>query len=99
MPSANINWLADPQLTDQPLRPVLRVNNIYAMYRAVVSGLGIAALPAYMARLSSELVNVLSHIEGPHTDVYFIYPEEMRQCLPRFPGAQGRRAPDRLLGR
>ena len=58
---------------------MLRVNNIYAMYRAVVSGLGIAALPAYMARLSSELVNVLSHIEGPHTDVYFIYPEEMRQ--------------------
>jgi DNA-binding transcriptional LysR family regulator len=69
----------DPQLTDKSLRPVLRVNNIYAMYRAVVSGLGIAALPAYMARLSTELVNVLSHIEGPHTDVYFIYPEEMRQ--------------------
>ena len=68
----------DAQLTDKPLRPVLRVNNIYAMYRAVVSGLGIAPLPAYMARLSSELVNVLSHVEGPHTDVYFIYPEEMR---------------------
>jgi DNA-binding transcriptional LysR family regulator len=79
LPSATINWIMDARLTDKELRPVLRVNNIYAMYRAVVSGLGIAALPAYMARLSNELVNVLSHIEGPHTDVYFIYPEEMRQ--------------------
>ena len=32
-----------------------------------------------MARLSNELVNVLSQVEGPKTEVYFIYPEEMRQ--------------------
>jgi DNA-binding transcriptional LysR family regulator len=78
LPAATINWLLDPQLTEVPLRPVLRVNSVYALYRAVVSGLGIASLPTYMARLSSEIVNVLPAIEGPALDVYFIYPEEMR---------------------
>lgn len=78
LPTATINWLLDPHLRETALRPVLRVNNIYALYRAVVSGLGIASLPTYMARMSSEIVNVLPAIEGPNSDVYFIYPEEMR---------------------
>mgnify|MGYP005723195649 CR=1 FL=1 len=78
LPAATINWLLDPHLTDTTLTPVLRVNNIYALYRAVVSGLGIASLPTYMARLSSDIVNVLPNLEGPVLDVYFIYPEEMR---------------------
>lgn len=78
LPAATINWLLDPQITERELRPVLRVNNIYALYRAVVSGLGIASLPTYMARLSNEIVNVLPHLEGPALDVFFIYPEEMR---------------------
>ena len=78
MPAATINWLLDPQMTHHELRPVLRVNNIYALYRAVVSGLGIASLPTYMARMSNEIINVLPNVEGPALDVYFIYPEEMR---------------------
>lgn len=78
LPTATINWLLDLRASEHPLQPLLRVNNIYAMYRAVVSGLGVAALPTYMARLSNEIVNVLPNIEGPASDVYFIYPEEMR---------------------
>jgi len=78
LPTSTINWLMDPQRTQVPLRPVLRVNNVYALYRAVVSGLGIASLPTYMARLSNEIINVLPAIEGPMLEVYFIYPEEMR---------------------
>jgi DNA-binding transcriptional LysR family regulator len=78
LPAASINWLLDPQVAENSLKPVLRVNNIYALYRAVVSGLGIASLPTYMARLSNEIVNVLPQLEGPALDVYFIYPEEMR---------------------
>ena len=48
------------------------------MYRAVASGLGIASLPSYMARLSSDLVHVLPDIVGPEADMYFVYPEELR---------------------
>lgn len=77
-PTSNINWLMNMRISDRPLQPVLKVNNIYAMYRAVQSGLGIAPLPSYMARLTTELVNVLPEVEGPETDVYFVYPEEMR---------------------
>jgi DNA-binding transcriptional LysR family regulator len=77
-PSSNINWLMNMQVSNRPLRPVLKVNNIYGMYRAVVSGLGIAPLQSYMARLSSDLVHVLPELEGPETHVYFVYPEEMR---------------------
>ena len=78
LPAPTINWLIEMPGAETSLRPVLRVNSIYAMYRAVVSGLGIASLPTYMARLSSEIVNVLPTIEGPASDVYFIYPQEMR---------------------
>lgn len=77
-PSTTINWLMNMQVSNRPLSPVLKVNNIYGMYRAVVSGLGVAPLPSYMARLSSDLVHVLPDLEGPETHVYFVYPEEMR---------------------
>lgn len=77
-PTLTINWLMQLQVEGHSLRPVLRVNNIYGMYRAVASGLGIAPLPSYMARLSSDLVHVLPEVVGPETDMYFVYPEELR---------------------
>lgn len=78
IPSPTINWPLKFHASGHNLRPVLRVNNIYGMYRAVASGLGIAALPSYMARLSADLVHVLPEIVGPETDMYFVYPEELR---------------------
>lgn len=77
-PTPTINWLMQMQVADHSIRPVLRVNNIYGMYRAVASGLGVAALPSYMARLSSDLVHVLPEVVGPEADMYFVYPEELR---------------------
>ena len=59
-------------------RPVLRVNNIYGMFRAAASGLGIAALPDYMGRLADHLTLVLPDFEGPTFTAYFVYPEELR---------------------
>jgi DNA-binding transcriptional LysR family regulator len=78
-PSPTINWVMKLRVADQPLRPVLRVNNIYGMYRAAASGLGVAPLPSYMARLSSDLVHVLPDVVGPEADMYFVYPEELRE--------------------
>lgn len=79
LPSPTINWPMQLTVSGQPLRPVLRVNNIYGMYRAVASGLGVASLPSYMTRLSSELVHVLPEVVGPEIDMYFVYPEELRE--------------------
>jgi len=78
VPTPNINWTMRLKVSGQPLRPVLRVNNIYGMYRAVVSGLGVASLPSYMSRLSPDLVLVLPEVVGPESDMYFVYPEELR---------------------
>lgn len=77
-PSPTINWPMHLRVAGQPIEPVLRVNNIYGMYRAVASGLGVAPLPSYMARVSLELVHVLPDLVGPEADMYFVYPEELR---------------------
>ena len=42
------------------------------------SGLGLAALPEFMALESSALVRVLPELQGPRIDAYFVYPEELR---------------------
>ncbi len=63
---------------DDPRRPALRVNSVYAMYRAVKSGLGIAALPYYISDESPELIEVLPDLVGPTLEAYFVYPEELR---------------------
>jgi DNA-binding transcriptional LysR family regulator len=78
-PIANVNWLltagAPP---DRPRRATLCVNNVYAIYRAAVSGLGIAALPDYMANETGTLQRILPELAGPPIDTYFVYPEELR---------------------
>ncbi len=81
VPTPSINWPLALQVQDHGLRPVLKVNNIYGIYRAVGSGLGIASLPSYMARLSPELVHVLPDLVGPEIDMYFVYPEELRDSM------------------
>lgn len=78
VPTPTMNWLMHEQVDGHALRPALKINNVYGMYRAVVAGLGVAPLPSYMARLSSELVHVLPEIVGPETDMYFVYPGELR---------------------
>ena len=62
-----------------PRQPILKVNNIYGIYRAVLSGVGIGALPDYFIEDSTTLVRILPEMESPDTDVYFVYPEELRQ--------------------
>lgn len=77
-PTATINWLLEVGTKIERRSPVLRVNNIYGIYRAVMSGLGIAALPSYMTRLTNNLVQVIPELEGPESTCYFVYPEELR---------------------
>ncbi len=79
-PVSSINWLIDAGAAeDNRRRPILRLNNLYGIYRAVRSGLGMAALPDYMIADSSALVRVLPDLSGPAIEAYFVYPEELRQ--------------------
>ena len=52
---------------------------ILGIYRAVRSGVGIGALPDYFTEGSPNLVHILPELQAPQTDVYFVYPEELRQ--------------------
>jgi len=75
-----LNFLMEAGRGDRgPRQPILKVNNIYGIYRAVRSGVGIGALPDYFIEGSSGLVRILPEMESPDTDVYFVYPEELRQ--------------------
>jgi DNA-binding transcriptional LysR family regulator len=78
-PLPGVGWLLQVGAAkDRPRRPVLSVNNIYAIQRAVQSGLGMAALPSYMSQDVQHLVRVLPELEGPRIDAFFVYPEELR---------------------
>ena len=79
-PVEDVNWLLEVgrKKNQLPRTPTLRVNSIYGIFRAVVGGLGIGALPDYMQRESSQLVEVLPELEGPQIDAFFVYPEELR---------------------
>ena len=79
-PSPNINWLTTVALNGGlPRKPVLTVNNLYAIYGAISAGLGIGSLPDYMVPLDRKLVKVLPEMVGSAVEAYFVYPEELRQ--------------------
>ena len=62
-------------------RPVLVINNLHGMYRAVRAGIGIAALPEFMESLPGALVKVLPDEQGPEVDTYIVYPEEHKTTV------------------
>lgn len=78
-PVPEINWLLQAGAAPgEPREPALRVNSVYGIFRAVASGMGIAALPYYMSDESQDLVEVLDDLEGPSIEAYLVYPEELR---------------------
>ena len=75
----DLNWLLRlGSKSGQRRTPVLCINNVYAILRAVQSGVGIAALPEFMVQGANDLVRILPEVEGPRIDAYFVYPEELR---------------------
>jgi DNA-binding transcriptional LysR family regulator len=78
-PVADMNFLADAgRRPGSPRRGLLEVNSLQAMLLAVKSGLGIAAIPDYMHAEADGIVHILTDIKTPKVDVYFVYPEELR---------------------
>ncbi|MAE44213.1 MAG: LysR family transcriptional regulator [Magnetovibrio sp.] len=81
-PASNLNWLLEAGgESSGKHRAVLRVNSIYAIFRAVQSGVGIGGLPAYMSEEAGNLVEILPELRGPSYNAYFVYPEELRDCM------------------
>jgi DNA-binding transcriptional LysR family regulator len=78
-PVPGINWLAEAgRRAGSPRRALLEVNSLYAMAQAIKLGLGIGALPNWMGEEIGGLVRLLSDLKPPKIDVFFVYPEELR---------------------
>ena len=92
---SDVNWLETAGRRDgAPRRSVLRVNNVYGLYKAVESDLGLASLPDYLVEPQSGLVRVDLPVETPGFDTYFVYPEELKESeagggVPRLHRRQG----------
>ena len=78
-PVEEVNWLAEAgRRPGNPRRALLDVNSVHAVLLAIRSGLGIGALPDYAMAENPDLVRILTDLKGPKVDVYFVYPEELR---------------------
>jgi len=78
----DINWLIE--VTRRIFRPggagrVLRINNVTGILQATEAGIGIAAIPDYIAAERHDLVRVLPEIAGPTLDVHLAYADALRQ--------------------
>ena len=75
--SAALNWVTPYLAADHATH--LTVNNYFGILRAVLSDLGIGALPNYVIADFPDLVNVLPSEQSKIIPVYLAYPEELRQ--------------------
>lgn len=81
-PFEEVNWHYE-QVKEAvgEINPILRVNSLYGVYRAVKRGIGIGALPEYFYREGSGLVHILTELYSPPIEGYFVYPQEMRKSM------------------
>ncbi|HUZ65750.1 MAG TPA: LysR family transcriptional regulator [Acetobacteraceae bacterium] len=78
-PVSDINWLADAgRRPGSPRRAVLEVNSLHGIHLALRSGLGVGVLPDFLAQEAEGLVRLLPDLKPPKVDVFFVYPEELR---------------------
>lgn len=77
----DVNWLQDStrRLAPGEYGHLLRINNITGILHSCEEGVGIAALPDYIAAERRGLVRILPDIEGPTFDVHLVYCDALRQ--------------------
>ena len=73
-----VGWWLNAQLSVAH-RATLLMNNYFAILQAVEAGIGVAALPDYLAVDHPTLRLVASGLHSPSFTVYFAYPEELRR--------------------
>ena len=78
-PVPDINWLAEAgRRAGSPRRALLEVNSLHAMAMAIRSGMGVGVLPDWMTEELKGLTQLLPELKAPKVDVFFVYPEELR---------------------
>ncbi len=63
---------------ENPNQDVLYVNSYFGILQTVLVGLGIGALPSYLAAEYPQLIRVLPDLQSVSIPVYLAYPEELR---------------------
>ena len=56
----------------------MKVNSVYGLLLAVQSGVGLAALPDYIAHNISGITKVLHNETGKPTETHFVYPSSLK---------------------
>ncbi len=78
-PVPDVNWLAEAgRRPGNPRRALLEVNSTQAMMTTIRAGIGLGALPDYLMAENHDLVRLLPEMKSPKVDVFFVYPEELR---------------------
>tara|TARA_A100001011_G_scaffold138427_1_gene146098 strand:- start:1408 stop:2298 length:891 start_codon:yes stop_codon:yes gene_type:complete len=78
-PVFNPDWALKLGVKDNKKRkPAMKVNSVYGLLLAVQSGVGLAALPDYIAFNVPNITKVLPNESGPQTETHFVYPESLK---------------------
>lgn len=79
-PIPGLDWAAKigREVGQAPRPAVIEVNTLHGVMKSIEAGLGIGALPDYVARENPTLQCVLPDLHGPDFVVYFVYPSELR---------------------
>ena len=76
-----INWLLDATRRRLNCKGrVIRINNVTGILSATLAGIGVAAIPDYVAAEHPQLVRVLPDVPGPCFDVHLVYADSLRQA-------------------
>ena len=76
----DVNWLIEQSRRRTAGKGrAIRINNVTGILGAALSGMGIAAVPDYVAANHPELIRVLPDVPGPSFDVHLVYADALRQ--------------------
>ena len=59
-------------------KSVMKVNSVYGLLLAVQSGVGLAAIPDYMAHNVNNITKILPNETGRPTETHFVYPASLK---------------------
>jgi DNA-binding transcriptional LysR family regulator len=78
-PVYNPDWVLKLGAKDGKKRKsLMKVNSVYGLLLAVQSGVGLAALPDYIAHNIPNLTKVLPNEAGKPTETHFVYPASLK---------------------
>ncbi len=78
-PVYNPDWVLKVGAKDgKKRRSLMKVNSVYGLLLAVQSGVGLAALPDYIAYNISGITKVLPDETGKPTETHFVYPSSLK---------------------